>query len=160
MLKWSFIFSFPVVTCFDLGNRANSDLTYNDGTSDLRPPGTVATYTCVTGYSVDGTASATMTTRNCLTSGEWSGSNPTCQRELSYANPCYYSLSVSVTAVNCGSLGNPTNGAVDTSSGTTFNQVATYSCIPGYMISGATTRICQASGSWSLAPPTCPRESR
>ncbi len=67
---------------------------------------------------------------------------------------------VSVTAVNCGSLGNPTNGAVSTFSGTTFNQVATYSCIPGYMISGATTRTCQASGSWSPAPPTCPRESR
>ncbi len=81
-MKWSFIFSFPVVTCFDLGNRANSDLTYNVGTSDLRPPGTVVTYTCVTGYRIVGTASATMTTRNCLTNGGWSGSDPTCEGEI------------------------------------------------------------------------------
>ncbi len=158
-MKWSFIFSFPVVTCFDLGNRANSDLTYNDGTSDLRPPGTVATYTCVTGYRIVGTTSATIT-RSCLTNGGWSGSDPTCQRELSYANLCCFSPSVSVTVINCGFLTNPINGAVDTSSGTTFNQMATYSCIPGYMISGAATRTCQATGSWSLATPTCARESR
>ena len=70
-----------------------------------------------------------------------------------------YSPSVSVTVVNCGFLTNPSNGAVSTSSGTTFNQVATYSCDSGYMISGAATRTCQITG-WSLAPPTCPRESR
>ena len=75
-MKWSFIFSFPVVTCEDLGNRANSDLTYNGGTSDLRPPGTVA--------RIVGTTSVTMATRSCLTNGGWSGSDPTCQRELSY----------------------------------------------------------------------------
>ncbi len=158
MLKWSFILSFPVVTCEDLARPANSGIFYSGGTSDLRPPGTVATYTCVIGYRIVGTTSATMTTRSCLTNGGWSGSDPTCQRELSYANACNYSPSVSVTAVNCGDLTDPINGAVSTSSGTTFNQVATYSCIPGYMISGATTRTCQASGSWSLTPPTCQRE--
>ncbi len=85
------------MTCLDLARPANSDLlSYNDGTSNLRPPGTVATYTCVTGYRIVGTTSVTMATRNCLTNGGWSGSNPTCQRELSYANPCNFSLSVSV----------------------------------------------------------------
>ncbi len=82
MLKyWSFIFSFTVVTCFDLGNRANSDISYNDGTSNLRPPGTVATYTCVTGYRIVGTTSATIT-RSCLTNGGWSGSDLTCECEI------------------------------------------------------------------------------
>ena len=70
------------MTCLDLGNRANSDISYNGGTSNLRPPDTVATYTCVTWYKIVGTTSATMTTRNCLTKGGWSGSDPTCQREI------------------------------------------------------------------------------
>ena len=74
------------MTCLDLGRPANSNISYSVGTSDLRPPGTVATYTCVTGYRIVGT-SVTMATRNCLTNGLWSGSDPTCQRELSYANP-------------------------------------------------------------------------
>ncbi len=82
MLKWSFIFSFTVVTCSDLGNRANSDISYNGGTSNLRLPDTVATYTCVTGYRIVGTTSVTMTTRSCLTSGEWSESAPTCECEI------------------------------------------------------------------------------
>ncbi|XP_064386146.1 uncharacterized protein LOC135334769 isoform X3 [Halichondria panicea] len=125
------------LTCEDLARPANSGIFYSGGTSDLRPPGTVATYTCVIGYRIVGTTSATMTTRSCLTNGGWSGSDPTCQ------------------PVDCGSLTDPINGAVDTSSGTTFNQVATYTCTNGYMISGATTRTCQATGSWSPSQPTC-----
>ena len=63
-------------------------------------------------------------------------------------------------AVDCGSLGHPSNGAVSTSSGTTFSQVATYTCINGYMISGTIFRTCQATGSWSPSQPTCEREYR
>ena len=74
-------------------------------------------------------------------------------------NACNDSPSVSFTAVDCGSLDAPSNGAVSTSSGTTFNRVATYTCITGYMISGTTnTRTCQATGSWNPAPPTCASE--
>ncbi len=82
MLKWSFIFSFPVVTCLDLRRPANSDIIlYNGGTSNLRPPGSVATYTCVTGYRIVGTASTTIT-RRCHTNGGWGGTTPACQREI------------------------------------------------------------------------------
>ncbi|XP_065189555.1 CUB and sushi domain-containing protein 3-like [Sycon ciliatum] len=33
----------------------------------------------------------------------------------------------------------------------------TYSCNTGYQLSGATTTVCQTSGTWSGAPPTCTR---
>ncbi len=82
IMKWSFLFSFTAVICLNLGNRANSDILYNGGTSNLRPPGTVATYTCVTGYRIVGTTSATMATRSCLTNGVWSGTAPTCECEI------------------------------------------------------------------------------
>ncbi len=64
-----------------------------------------------------------------------------------------------ITAVDCGSLGNP-NGAVDTSSGTTFMMTGTYTCNTGYTPVGTVTRTCQASGVWSLTAPTCTGMSR
>ncbi len=70
------------MTCFDLGNQANSDISYNGGTSNLRPPDTVAIYTCVNGYKIDGTASDTMITRSCHTNGLWSGTTPSCECEI------------------------------------------------------------------------------
>ena len=71
------------------------------------------------------------------------------------------------TAVDCGSLDAPSNGAVDTSSGTTFMMTATYTCDTGYSIVGSQSRTCGASGTsgattltdgvWSPAEPVCER---
>ena len=59
-------------------------------------------------------------------------------------------------AVNCGDLTDPTNGAVNTSSGTTFNMNATYTCNTGYNLIGITPRTCQATNeTWSGSEPTC-----
>ncbi len=58
------------------------------------------------------------------------------------------------TAVDCGPL-NITNGAVDTSSGTTFMMTATYTCNTGYNIVGSESRTCGASGVWSPTAPVC-----
>ncbi len=68
------------------------------------------------------------------------------------------------TAVDCGPI-TITNGAVDTSSGTTFMMTATYTCNPGYNIVGSESRTCGASGTsgatgladgvWSPTAPTC-----
>ncbi len=58
-------------------------------------------------------------------------------------------------AVDCGDLTDPTNGAVDTSSGTTFMMTATYTCNTGYTQNGPPTRTCQADTMWSGAAPTC-----
>ncbi len=63
----------------------------------------------------------------------------------------------SVTVVNCGALANPSNGAVDTSSGTTFMMTATYTCNTGYILIGGNTRTCGANGNWTPNAPTCER---
>ncbi len=51
------------------------------------------------------------------------------------------------------------NGMLDTSSGTTFMNTATYSCDDGYGLMGDMTRTCQSDGIWSLTAPTCRGES-
>ncbi len=58
-------------------------------------------------------------------------------------------------AVDCGDLTDPTDGAVNTSSGTTFNMNATYSCNTGYNLNGTNTRTCQADRMWSGNEPSC-----
>ncbi len=62
----------PPTTCPDLTVPANGMISYNIGTASLRPVNTVATYTCDTGYTLDGGT----TTRTCGAGGVWSGSVP------------------------------------------------------------------------------------
>ena len=56
---------------------------------------------------------------------------------------------------HCGSLTDPANGQVDLTSGTAFEQTATYSCNTGYNLVGNRTQTCQALGQWSGSAPTC-----
>ncbi len=58
-------------------------------------------------------------------------------------------------AVECGRLNNPTNGAVNTSSGTTFMMTVTYTCNPGYTPSSTDSRMCGATAEWSGEAPLC-----
>ena len=73
---------------------------------------------------------------------------------------CFYTHAV----VDCESdpLTNPTNGIVTTFSGTTFMMMATYTCNPGYIVSGTTsntaTRTCQSNALWSGSVPVCDGE--
>ncbi len=62
----------PVV-CLSLPALNNGIVSYNDSTLGLD---TVATYTCDTGYTLNGG-----TTRTCGSDGVWSGSAPVCQRK-------------------------------------------------------------------------------
>ncbi len=64
----------PPTTCPDLTVPGNVMMSYNMGTTSLRPVNTVATYTCVTGYTLNGGS-----TRTCGSDGVWSGTTPTCQ---------------------------------------------------------------------------------
>ena len=57
--------------------------------------------------------------------------------------------------VDCGELTNQVNGLVDTSQGTTLDQVANYSCNNGYLLVGNMTRTCQVDGMWSGTEPFC-----
>ena len=63
-----------------------------------------------------------------------------------------------IAIIDCGSLTNPINGQVDTSSGTTFNQIATYSCNTGYNLIGVSTRTCSSNAQWSSSAPLCVRK--
>ena len=111
-----------------------------------------ATYICNTGYT-----RSEDQTRVCLASGDWSRSEPACNRE--------YCLTINITynhvcclAVDCGTL-TINNGQVSTTSGTTFGSTATYTCNTGYnRVGGSMTRTCQADRIWSGAAPTCDGE--
>ncbi len=61
-------------------------------------------------------------------------------------------------AVDCGSIQNPLSGMVDTSSGTIFMNIATYSCNRGYFLIGVATRTCNADQQWKPEAPSCDRE--
>ncbi len=59
--------------------------------------------------------------------------------------------------VDCGPLTDPTNGMVGIPT-TTFGSMATYSCNPGYQMTGLMVRTCTASG-WSTGDdPVCTGE--
>ena len=59
------------------------------------------------------------------------------------------------TVVDCGQLNSISNGQVDTSSGTIYNQTVTYSCYTGYYLVGSSVRTCLANGMWSFTAPVC-----
>ena len=60
--------------------------------------------------------------------------------------------------VSCGQPSIPSNGAVNTSDGTSFGDVASYSCGAGYTVNGPTERTCQADRLWNATEPTCESE--
>ena len=60
--------------------------------------------------------------------------------------------------VSCGQLDTPSNGHVNTSAGTSFMDVARYSCVEGYVLSGRAERTCQADQQWSGRVPACESE--
>ena len=91
--------------------------------------------------------------------GEWTGDAPTCPHEYNNMNGFSLLSKHAYTAVDCGALAVPMNGMVDTSSGTTFMNTATYTCNDGYGLMGDMTRTCQSDGTWSPAALTCRSES-
>ncbi|WAQ97856.1 CSMD3-like protein [Mya arenaria] len=96
----------------------------------VRSNGTVATYTCTQGYTINGPS-----TRNCQTDGSgWSGANPTC------------TLCQTLTTVTGGSYTMVTSGTVTS---------ATYTCNVGYSLDGASSIACESSGSWNNVQPKC-----
>ena len=60
--------------------------------------------------------------------------------------------------VSCGQLVDPSNGRVNTSAGTSFGDVARYSCDTGYTLNGTAERTCLAKREWNGSVPTCERE--
>ncbi len=64
--------------------------------------------------------------------------------------PCFLRHSV----VNCTTLGAPDNGTISGDS-VSFQSEVTYSCDVGFILSGDTSRMCQADGNWTGSAPVC-----
>ena len=60
-----------MVNCGTLTNLTNGQVSHTAGTTFGQP----ATYSCNPGYNLMGNS-----TRTCQATGEWSGSDPSCQR--------------------------------------------------------------------------------
>ena len=115
------------VNCGDPGGITNGDVLILGTTLD-----SVARYSCRSGYFLVG-----VNMRTCLAVGRWSGSPPRCD------------------PIDCGDPGTPVNGHLQLTAGTKLNSVVRYSCVVGYVFTGAKERICQADGTWSSSLPSC-----
>ena len=73
------------------------------------------------------------------------------------ANNMMYVMYLSIwhAVVDCSTLNAPANGQVSHTAGTTFGQMATYSCDVGYNLVGDSNHTCRATGVWSGCAPTC-----
>ncbi|KAI8500842.1 hypothetical protein Bbelb_216600 [Branchiostoma belcheri] len=116
------------VQCPDRAAPANGAVSPTGAVSYL----TVVTFTCNTGYTLNGVATPT-----CQADGTWSNPVPTCQ------------------AVQCTALTAPANGAVSPTGAVSYPNSVTFTCNSGYTLSGATGSTCQADGTWSNPVHTC-----
>ena len=67
-----------MIPCMDLNELpTNGHISYNNGTTNNRTAGTVAAYSCDTGYLLVGD-----TTRVCQVDGSWNSNPPNCKRKL------------------------------------------------------------------------------
>ena len=118
-------------------------------------PGGVATYTCDPGFILVGNP-----TRICRDDGTWSGEERTCERKL--LSPLHVYCSTTSTycycvAIMCPPLPDIDNGMVEWS-GLSPEDVATYTCDPGFILVGEPTRVCRDDETWSGEEPTCERK--
>ena len=137
-----------VVDCGDLDDPTNGQVLLNGITF-----GSTATYTCDPGFILTGAME-----RICQANGNWSGNEPTCEGQLiQYTIYVYSCSSLEIYChiiVNCGDLNDPNNGQVSLN-GTILGSIATYTCDPGFNLTGDMERTCQANGDWSGSEPVC-----
>ena len=69
-----------IADCMTLESPQNGAVQFN---STLQ--GSTATYTCITGYTLDGAG-----LRTCLSTGLWSDSNPTCECKSASTHACFF----------------------------------------------------------------------
>ncbi|XP_019625813.1 PREDICTED: LOW QUALITY PROTEIN: sushi, von Willebrand factor type A, EGF and pentraxin domain-containing protein 1-like [Branchiostoma belcheri] len=114
--------------CQELSSPANGQVTGGHAYGD------VTTFSCDTGYELQGDVR-----RTCQANQQWSGAQPACSRNA------------------CPVLDPPPHGAVQ--GGHLYGDTATFSCDAGYQLSGTAAVTCQDSQAWSDTPPTCDRKA-
>ncbi|CAH1272771.1 SELP [Branchiostoma lanceolatum] len=120
------------VQCPALSSPSNGGMAC-DRRASFRFPETCS-FTCDPGYELSGS-----NRRTCRADRTWSGSDVTC------------------IGVQCPALSSPSNGemACDRSSSFRFPETCSFTCDPGYELSGSSRRTCQADRTWSGSDVTC-----
>ncbi|XP_071853893.1 sushi, von Willebrand factor type A, EGF and pentraxin domain-containing protein 1-like isoform X2 [Apostichopus japonicus] len=100
-------------------------------------PGSVCTYSCLDGFTFQGSGS-----RTCSDIGEWSLPEPVC---------------IQATNAECSQLPEVSNAILRCSNGNLEGSVCTYTCNNGWILRTELdgTRTCLADTSWSNNEPTC-----
>ena len=57
--------------------------------------------------------------------------------------------------VDCGGLTAPENGEISITMTTRVMSTATYTCNPGFVLEGNSSRMCMSDAQWSGSDPTC-----
>ncbi|XP_052796464.1 sushi, von Willebrand factor type A, EGF and pentraxin domain-containing protein 1-like [Mya arenaria] len=125
--QWSQVYA----TCHPVDCHAAPTLNHGHVTSNATTFPSSTTYTCEPGYILSGNS-----TIQCLSSGQWSSKRASCKPVDCHAAP----------TLNQGHV---------TSNATTFPSSTTYTCEPGYILSGNSTIQCLSSGQWSSKRASC-----
>lgn len=116
------------ILCGSLKSPVNGKIVLSRGLSI----GSVATYSCNSGYRISSIDDAT---RVCQQNGTFSKSTPTC-------------------IIDCGKLTTPMFGNISID-GTTYGAIAQFTCYQGYKLSGSSIRMCGADGKWNGTQSRC-----
>ena len=163
---------FAAIECPALTAPMNGQVSYATDMTSPYEIGTVATFTCNAGFSLDGAAD----TLTCAdddqidTVGTWGGTEPTCERMFISTNfkARFSQMFFFFTAIECPALTAPMNGqvsyATDMTSPYEIGTVATFTCNAGFSLDGAADTLTCADddqldtvGTWGGTEPTYPR---
>ena len=81
-MRYRDIVSLAVIMCVDIADPENGQIVFSPDTLAPFNYGTVATFSCVTGFGLDGESTRRCDGNESSVNGIWSGSNPVCNREL------------------------------------------------------------------------------
>ncbi|VDK72875.1 unnamed protein product [Litomosoides sigmodontis] len=141
--------------CTPLANSTNLRIIY---TSSHLFVGTVAQFSCESGFYVDGSRSST-----CLSPGKWSHSLPNCRAlqcpPLVITNSEMKAVVTTFRAggVKCRTPKVPSNGVIvgEVKDEYSVREVVVFECKGGYMLTGIDYSVCQASGNWTPTDVKC-----
>ena len=76
--------------------------------------------------------------------------------EINFADVClFHDCFIPLPFSDCGILPAVTNGTVDQSGGTLYQDTTLFTCDLGFNLQGTSVRTCGPDGTWDSAQPTC-----